>query len=253
MKIGLVQYSQIWEDPEKNIEKLNSLLQKDKRTEDLLIFPEMTLTGFTMQSEKFAEEIDGIGTRYFMDLAAKLRKHILAGIIERDGDKVYNSLVHFDNKGLITARYRKIHLFSLAEEEKNYTPGKEKIITKIGETRTGLSICYDLRFPELYRYYAKQGTDFIVDIASWPVKRIEHWKALLKARAIENQCYVAGVNRVGEDAYHQYNGSSIVYNPMGEIIAFSENNEKIIQAELDFDYLEKVRKGFGFLNDITLI
>jgi len=253
MKIGLVQYSQIWENPKKNIDKLNMLLERNERTEDLLIFPEMALTGFTMQGEKFAEEIDGTGTQYFMNLSAKLRKHILAGIIERDGENIYNSLIHFDNKGLITARYRKIHLFSLAEEEKNYTAGKEKIMTQIGRLRTGLSICYDLRFPELYRYYAKLGTDFLVDVASWPVKRIEHWKALLKARAIENQCYVAGINRVGKDIYHQYNGSSVVYNPMGEIIAFSENEEKIIDAEIDIEYLEKVRNGFGFLNDIRLI
>lgn len=253
MKIGLVQFSQIWEDPAANIDKIKNLVLTGDRDEDLLIFPEMTLTGFTMQGEKFAEEIDGIGTRFFIELSMKLNKHLLAGIIEKEGEKIYNSLVHIDNKGLIRARYRKIHLFSLAEEEKNYTPGTEKIITEIGKVKTGLSICYDLRFPELYRYYAKNGAEFIVDVASWPNKRIEHWKALLKARAIENQCFVAGINRVGEDIYHKYNGCSLVYDPMGELIELVENEEKVITAELDLEYLSKVRTGLKFLNDIKLI
>lgn len=253
MKIGLVQYSQIWENPEANIDKINTLIDSQVQDENLLIFPEMTLTGFTMQGEKFAEEIDGLGTQFFMNLASKLRKHILAGIIEKDGDKIYNTLVHFDNKGLIITRYRKIHLFSLADEHKHYTAGNEKIITKIMDKKVGLSICYDLRFPELYRNYAKKGVELIVDVASWPIKRIEHWKALLKARAIENQCFVTGVNRVGEDSFHKYNGCSVVYNPNGDIVKFCENEETIISAELDFEEVTKIRKSLNFLNDITLI
>lgn len=253
MKIGMIQYAQSWENPEENIRKLNKLIESEVNDEELLIFPEMTLTGFTMESEKFAEEIDGLGTQFFMNLAGKLRKHIMAGIIEKDGNDFYNSLVHFDKKGLIVARYRKIHLFSLAEEEKHFKAGNEKIITKINDIKIGLSICYDLRFPELYRYYAKNGVEFIVDIASWPVKRIEHWKALLRARAIENQCFVAGVNRVGKDAFHDYNGCSVVFTPMGETLTLVENDETIIKAELNFDELTKIRNGLNFLGDIKLI
>ena len=119
MKISIVQYSPVWEEPEKSIDKISSILSKDAINTDLIIFPEMTLTGFTMRSEKFAEEIDGISTKFFSSISDKFNVHILAGIIEKDEDKIFNSLIHFDDKGLITARYRKIHPFSYAKEN-NY-------------------------------------------------------------------------------------------------------------------------------------
>jgi predicted amidohydrolase len=201
MKLGLVQYSPEFEYPEENILKIEKLISTMKSKADLLIFPEMTLTGYTMNAIKFAEEIDGIGTKYFINLSSRIKTDIFAGIIELDDNKAFNSLVHFDNYGLIKARYRKIHPYSYAGEDKNYGAGEETVITKIDQIKIGLSICYDLRFPELYRLYAKKNAYIMVDIASWPVQRIEHWKTLLKARAIENQCFIVGVNRTGADQY----------------------------------------------------
>jgi predicted amidohydrolase len=253
MKLGLVQFSPAWENPEESILNIEDLLRGSSSQFDALIFPEMTLTGFTMNSEKFLEEIDGIGTLYFMKLAERLKTNIFAGIIERDGKDIYNSLVHFDPLGLIKARYRKIHPFSYAKEDKFYSSGNETVITEIDKTRIGLSICYDLRFPELYRLYAKNHVDAIIAIASWPIPRIEHWKTLLKVRAIENQCFMIGVNRIGNDSECKYNGCSAVFDPMGNQVVMVEDEEKIIEAEIDLDLVNSTRTKLPFLKDIKLI
>jgi predicted amidohydrolase len=253
MKLGLVQYSPEFEYPEENILKIEKMISSMKSKPDLLIFPEMTLTGYTMNTMKFAEEIDGIGTKYFINLSSRIKTDIFAGIIELDNEKEYNSLVHFDSFGLIKARYRKIHPYSYAGEDKNFSAGDEIVITKIDQVKIGLSICYDLRFPELYRLYAKRNVDILVDIASWPVQRIEHWKTLLKARAIENQCFMIGVNRVGKDQYGLYNGCSSVFDPMGSEIIIEQDSEKIIEVEIDLNKVKEVRAKLPFLQDIKLI
>lgn len=251
MKIGLLQYDPLWENPQGNIEKIEKLLEQLQEKIDLLILPEMTLTGFTMESKKFAEDLDGISTQYFMKLSQRMRCHIFAGIIEKSEEGIFNSLVHFDKDGLIAARYRKIHPFG--NENKNYSAGSEVVVTKIDNIKIGLSICYDLRFPELYRLYAKQRVDLIVDIANWPVPRIEHWRTLLKARAIENQSFAIGVNRVGNDPHLQYNGFSSVYDPMGNEITFCGNEEKIFTTKIDLMKVETIRNTLPFLDDIKLI
>ncbi len=253
MRVGLIQYSPEWENRESNIEKLNELMQKGYGKEELIIFPEMSLTGFTMESSNYAEEFDGTSFQYFMELAQKFKCHVIAGVIERSEDKIFNTLLHFDKKGLLIARYRKIHPFSFAKEDQYYSAGNEKLVTKIEGNSVGLSICYDLRFPELYRLYGKERTKFIINIANWPVKRIEHWKALLRARAIENQCFMIGVNRVGNDPFNEYNGCSAVYNPMGESVVIVENEEKLISTELNLEMVEEIRQKLPFLNDIKLI
>ncbi len=253
MKIGLVQFSPVWEEPEESIYLLQNILKEGMSNCEVLIFPEMSLTGFTMKAKNFAEEIDGISTSYFMNLARKGNKHVFAGIIEKDDEDIYNSLVHFDNKGIITARYRKIHPYSNAGEDKNFTAGNERIITRIGEVKIGLSVCYDLRFPELFRYYGKERVDIIINIASWPVPRIEHWKTLLKARAIENQCFMIGVNRVGTDLKNNYSGCSGIFDPMGNEVIMIENKEGLFTTEIELGKVNEVREALPFLNDIRLI
>lgn len=148
---------------------------------------------------------------------------------------------------------RIIHPFSYSKEHIFYGKGKSPTITKVKSIKIGLSICYDLRFPELYRFYAKEKVDMIVDIANWPDTRIEHWRTLLKARAIENQSYVVGVNRVGDDPKLHYNGFSSVFDPMGKEIVAVENEEKVITVEIDKSVVDEVRKKLPFLNDMRLI
>lgn len=253
IKIGLVQYSPEWEDANSSIKKIDSLLDKyNLKNVDLLVFPEMSLTGFTMKSKLFAEEMDGISFLYFINLAKKIRTNIFAGLVEKDEEDIYNSLIHINDKGLIMNRYRKIHPFTSSGENKNYKASKTPVITKIGKIKIGLSICYDLRFPELYRHYGKEEVDILCNIANWPSDRISHWDKLLQARAIENLSFMIGVNRVGTDPRLEYLGHSAVIDPMGEVLIRSEG-EEIIFIEIETDLVDQTRDKLPFLNDIKLI
>jgi omega-amidase len=252
LKIGLAQYSPVWEDKTASIKKIENLLS-DSNVYNLLVFPEMTLTGFTMRSEKFSEDLTGESYNFFSTLAKEKKCAVMYGVIEKGRRKNFNTLVHLNNQGKILSTYRKIHPFSYSKENVFFGKGKGTVITKVKGIKIGLSICYDLRFPELYRFYAKEKVHLIVDIANWPDTRIEHWRVLLKARAIENQCYVVGVNRVGDDPKLHYNGFSSVFDPMGKEIVTVENDEKIVAAEIDKSYADEVRKKLPFLNDMRLI
>ena len=252
MKIALVQYSPAWEDKVSNKQKILSMINKVEGV-DLFIFPEMTLTGFTMKSKEMSETIQGDSFRFFSSIAKEKSANIFAGIIERRNNHIYNTLIHVKPDGNLLKLYRKIHPFSYSSENEHYNAGTKPAYTKIKNWKIGLTICYDLRFPELYRKYGKKRAHLIVNIANWPDTRIEHWRTLLKARAIENQCFVAGVNRVGKDPKLNYIGFSSVFDPMGKELAAVENDEKVIVIELDKNYVNEVREKFPFLDDIKLI
>ncbi len=253
MKILLVQYDPAWENKDLNKNKIFSLFESDKFESDLTIFPEMTLTGFSMNPENLAEDKKGNSFRFFSELAKKFNTSVLAGLIEKDGRNFFNSLIQINPSGEFANIYRKVHPFSFSEEDKHYTGGEMPVVAEVNNWKIGLSICYDLRFPELYRFYAKERVDLIVNIANWPITRIEHWRTLLKARAIENQCYIAGINRVGKDPKSVYNGFSSVFDPMGKEIIAIENGEQIIPVEIEKEKVNEVRNKLPFLNDIRLI
>jgi len=252
MKIALVQYSPVWENKDANKQKILSMINKVGGIE-LFVFPEMTLTGFTMKSADMSESIQGDSFRYFSSIAKEKSTNILAGIIERRDKRNYNTLIHIKPDGNLVKLYRKVHPFSYSGENENYYAGVKPALTKIRNWKIGLTICYDLRFPELFRKYGKKRAHLIVNIANWPDTRIEHWRTLLKARSIENQCYVAGVNRVGKDPKLNYVGFSSVFDPMGKEIMAVENEEKVIVVDIDKNYVNEVREKFPFLDDIKLI
>ena len=251
--LGLVQYDPEWEDKERNRQKLSWLLENNFKESDLVLFPEMTLTGFTMNASKFAESVDGESSEYFSSLAENYKTAVMAGIIEKEKDNFYNTLLHIDKRGKLIAKYRKIHPFSYSTEDKYYKRGERPVSTNVDGWNVGLSICYDLRFPELYRHYGKDRCELIVNIANWPVTRIEHWKALCRARAIENQCYFAGVNRVGKDLKLEYNGFCCVIDPMGNEVVTAYDEEKILSVEITKDIVADTRKILPFLDDIFLV
>lgn len=251
MKLALVQYSPEWENKEANKKKLLELISNSEA--DLFIFPEMSLTAFTMKSKKYTEKLEGESFKFFSDLSKQKNGEVIAGIIEKGKKKNFNTLIHISEKGKLKSSYRKIHPFSYSTENIHYGAGKEIVVSKSGKWKIGFTICYDLRFPELYRKYGKEKVDLIINIANWPDTRIEHWRTLLKARAIENQCYVAGVNRVGNDPKLKYIGYSSVFDPMGKELVTEADNEKILTVEIDEEYVKKIRKEFPFLNDIKLI
>ena len=252
MRIGLIQYSPSWENKEVNKEKLLQLTVGVDGVE-LFIFPEMTLTGFTMKSQNVSEGIQGDSFRFFSELAKSKHSHIIAGVVENSKNHFYNTLIHILPNGDLVKIYRKIHPFTYSGENEHYSAGSRPAISKIKKWKIGLTICYDLRFPELFRKYGKKRAHLIVNIANWPDTRIEHWNTLLKARAIENQCYVAGVNRVGDDPKLHYTGCSSVFDPMGKELVSVENEEKLITLKIDKNYVKEVRDNFPFLDDIKLI
>jgi predicted amidohydrolase len=253
LKIGIVQYSPEWENKESNKNKISDLLSDLSDSIDLLVFPEMTLTGFSMQPKELAENLQGESVEFFLELATKNKCDVIAGIIEIDSGLFYNSLVHINPEGKLIAAYRKIHPFSYSDEDKYFSAGDKPIITMFNDWKIGLSICYDLRFPELYRFYANERVHLIIVIANWPDTRIEHWRTLLKARAIENQCYVIGVNRVGKDLKLNYNGFSSVFDPMGIEMAAVKDNEGVVIASINQMQVEETRTTLPFLEDIRLI
>ena len=253
MKISLVQFSPEWESKSQSMKKILSILKRKSDLGDILIFPEMTLTGFSMNASSMAERMCNQTIAFFSGIAQKYQSDLFAGLIEKEGRNYFNTLVHIDSKGKFKTKYKKIHPFSYSKENKFYKAGNRIIITKVHGWKIGLSICYDLRFPELYRLYAKEKVDLIINIANWPDTRIEHWRTLLKARAIENQCYFAGVNRVGNDPKLHYNGYSSVFDPMGKEIASKINKEIILTVDINKSYVKDVRAKLPFLNDIKLI
>jgi predicted amidohydrolase len=252
MKIALLQYNPEWENKEANKKKILSMI-KDIEGVELFIFPEMTLTGFTMKSNEMSETIHSDSYLFFSSIAREKSSNIFAGIVERRNNKNYNTLIHIKPDGKLLKLYRKIHPFSYSSENKHYHAGSKPAITKIRKWNVGLTICYDLRFPELFRKYGKKRTQLIVNIANWPDTRIEHWRSLLKSRAIENQCYIAGVNRVGDDPKLHYTGFSSVFDPMGKEIITFENEEKVIVVDINKNYVKEVRERFPFLDDIKLV
>ncbi len=255
MKIGLVQYNPEWENKSANKDKIIQLINTSEIELDLLIFPEMTLTGYTMNTtlSEFFDLNKSETLQFFSRLSRGYTVNLVAGFIEQVDGKFYNTLFLLDRNGEIKAKYRKIHLFNFAGEERYYYAGDEPVMIEVENCKIGLSICYDLRFPELFRLYAKKKVDLIINIANWPETRIEHYIHLLRARAIENQCYVAGVNRVGYGKKDYYDGRSSIFDPLGNELVSIKNEERMIVAEIDLQKINEVRSKFPFLNDIRLI
>jgi omega-amidase len=176
---------------------------------------------------------------------------VLAGLVTRDVDgRGRNEAVIFDPAGREVARYSKRHPFSLAGEPSRFSAGQDIVVLPVGSFMLAPSICYDLRFPETYRQATLQGANLLVVIANWPEVRIAHWRALLVARAIENQAYVVGVNRSGADPTLRYTGQSLIVDPWGRLLADAEDGERVIHAELDLAPLEEYRRHLPALADI---
>lgn len=235
MKIALVSLDQVWEDKESNLKKCEYYITSAfKENVDLVIFPEMTLSGYSMNIDFIAEDSSiSKSIKNFQSFAKSYNMAIIFGVVFKESDKASNNLIFIEKSGNLQKCYTKIHPFSFACEDRYYIKGEKLAIAQIEEHKIGLTICYDLRFPELYSLMADE-CDFIVNIANWPKKRIDHWKSLLKSRAIENQLFIIGVNRTGTDGNgHEYEESSLIYDSNGiecESIK-SFNNMKIFDID----------------------
>ncbi|MCC6371897.1 MAG: amidohydrolase [Bacteroidia bacterium] len=250
MKVTLIQTELFWEDASKNRAHFGNLIDTIKEQTDLIVLPEMFNTGFTMQPDKLAEAWNGETMNWLKNKAIEKNCVITGSLAIKDNEKFYNRLFWVSAAGAFIS-YDKRHLFRMSEESKLYTAGKSKIITAINQWKVCPFICYDLRFPVWSRNrFNKQNNtwdyDVLVYVANWPEARNYAWKQLLIARAIENQCYVVAVNRIGNDGNgYSHSGDSVVINPRGEIISKTKANEQSIETiELDRAYLEEFRKVF---------
>ena len=251
MKIALASIDQLWEQKPGNLRLCGSAAQRAAaRGARLVIFPEMTLTGFSMNADAIAEPAVASPTVDAMSTIARdLQVALAFGVVLRGRNRPQNSLVVVDEYGAEVARYAKIHPFSHAHEHEHYEGGDTAVHALIGDVVFGLTICYDLRFPELYNALAP-SCDAIIVIANWPAARIDQWRALLVARAIDCQCYVVGVNRTGEDGNGlEYPASSIVVDPRGTVIAPDESADDIAVFTLDAGLVADYRRAFPILQD----
>lgn len=253
MRVTLVQTHLHWEDRQKNFEHFSKLLSAYKESSDLIILPEMFTTGFTMNPEKNAEEANGESLSWLKKISAEKKSVITGSVAVKEKGNFYNRLYWVEPGGEFKS-YDKRHLFRMAKEDEHYKAGEEKIICSLHGWNICPMICYDLRFPVWTRNHFKKtsGTsyeaeyDVLIFVANWPEVRSYPWKQLLVARAIENQCYVIGVNRIGKDGNgYAHTGDSMVINPRGEIISKTKANEESIETiSLDKNYLEEYRKVF---------
>lgn len=254
LKVTLVQVDLAWENKQANLDYISTLL-KDVRDTDLIILPEMFSTGFSMRSKDLAENMMGNSVKWMRDLASAKNAAVCGSLIIEDDEKFYNRLIWMEPDGT-SAHYDKRHLFSLAGEDKHYTGGKHKIFPELKEWKILPLICYDLRFPVWSRQsppFTELGANpyhLLVYVANWPERRVYAWEQLLIARAIENQCYVVGVNRIGmdgNDVYH--NGCSLVVDPMGQKLYESKGEESVKTYTLSGLQLESIREKLPFLDD----
>jgi predicted amidohydrolase len=251
MRIALSALEQEWENKKENKERCEKLTKiAYKNNSDLLIFPEMTLTGFTLDTMSIAEEDESSNSlHYFSNLALTYQMGIVAGVVLRKGKSFQNCAIAFSRGGVQLCQYAKIHPFSIAGEDKFISGGNSLSTFECKGLRFGVTICYDLRFPALYTALADR-CDCIINIASWPAARIDHWHTLLKARAIENQIYIIGVNRTGVDGNSlEYVESSCAYSPDGKQInsIISDQGVKII--EINAKIVKNCQISFPIKND----
>ena len=252
MHLAGVQLDSVWEDKKASHEKVRALVAAAALPKDtLLALPEMFATGFSMNVAAIAEGGNGETETFLAGLAKEHGIFVTGGIVAKaPAGRGLNQSVTFGPDGVLRARYSKIHPFSYAGETKYYAPGTETLVFGWGAATVSPFVCYDLRFPEIFRNAVKKGAQVLTVIANWPEPREAHWLALLKARAIENQAFVIGVNRCGRDPKFAYSGRGQVLDPRGNVLADGGNAEGVFRAEIDFAGLLSYRKDFPALQDM---
>ncbi|MEN9299768.1 MAG: hypothetical protein RLZZ429_2081 [Bacteroidota bacterium] len=251
LHISIIQTNLFWEDKSANIsmleEKINSITKKT----EIVVLPEMFSTGFSMNPSALAETMDGPTVNWMKKMAADKKIILTGSVIIQENNQYYNRLLWVLPNGTI-GHYDKRHRFAFAGEDQHYSNGHKRLIAQVKGWKINLQICYDLRFPVWARQQSEQEPeyDILLYVANWPERRNYAWKTLLTARAIENQSYVIGVNRVGEDGkgiYHS--GNSMVIDPLGEVLYHKEHDEDIYTIQLEKNTLTEIRTKFPFWKD----
>ena len=254
LAVSIIQSALFWEDKSRNLAMLEQKIMAITEKTNLVVLPEMFSTGFSMKPALLAETMEG-ETIAWMKRIAISKKIILTGsIIIEEGGKYFNRLIWMLPNGT-WGSYDKRHLFAFAGEDKHYTAGKKRLVTSVNGWRVHLQICYDLRFPVWARQQSDETPeyDLLIYVANWPERRNHAWKTLLAARAIENQCYVIGVNRVGEDGNQiAHSGDSMIIDPLGTVLFSKEKEEVVHSIALTKESLNETRSKFPFWKDADL-
>jgi predicted amidohydrolase len=249
LKVTLIQSDLYWQNAEANLSMFEEKIWEIGESTDLIVLPEMFNTGFTMDVAKAAEMINGRSFRWMKQMAAQMKAVVTGSLIIKEAGIYYNRLVWMEPDGN-HYHYDKRHLFRLGNEDQYYQAGESRLIRKIRNWKIMPLICYDLRFPVWSRNIFNENQqeldyDLLIYIANWPGARINAWDTLLQARAIENQSYVVGVNRIGEDGNGiSYNGHSTVINPKGRRLFYNEDKPTAITLSFEYEKLIEFRKKF---------
>jgi omega-amidase len=247
LKVALLQTDLLWEDSPGNLKKFDGLIASVLPGTDLILLPEMFNTGFSMDPVRLAQTMDGEVVTWMKLQAMKSRTAIAGSVIIEENGHYFNRLIWMFPDGNLRF-YDKRHRFTMAGEQNHYTAGDKRVIVEYKGWRFLTAICYDMRFPVWLRNTGDY--DCLVVSANWPERRIIHWEHLLYARAIENQCFLLAVNRVGKDGTGmEHNGCSMVMSPMGKPLSKAIDIETILYAELDYSLVSKTRNDMPFLND----
>lgn len=252
MKVICAQFDSVWQDAAANIEQLQTLMQQCMLTQpDVVVLPELFHSGFSMDIANIVQSRSGPLYQQLSQLAQQYCVYLIAGVaLDAEHKKALNSALVFDRNGVEQACYVKNHPFTYGKEEQFYQAGNQQIVFEIEQTPCTVFICYDLRFPELFRKLARQ-VEMTFVIANWPASRQAHWQTLLRARAIENQCFMVGVNRIGDDGNGlHYAGGSMVVDPLGEVLCSMQADEAWQLTEIDVAQVKQVRQQFPFLQDM---
>lgn len=248
LKITTFQGYLFWENIEKNLQNIALRLSAIREKTELIILPEMFNTGFSMNAEKLAEPMGGKTMQWMHKIAKQYNCVITGSLIIKDGGKFYNRLIWMRPDGT-HEHYDKRHLFTLAREQETYTAGTKKLIVDLKGWKICPVICYDLRFPVWLRNVGGEY-DLLIIVANWPERRALHWRTLLPARAVENQSYVIGVNRVGHDGNEIYHsGDSTCIDPTGNVVYYKRDEEDVYTFTIIGDEVTKIRRQMPFLRD----
>ena len=244
LSLSLIQFNPLWEDSSKNMEVLDSIIKDCPEKTDAIVLPELFLTGFSMNTARVAQKMDGEGVIWMKNKAIERKTTIIGTLAIKEIDKVYNRLIVMNPIGECVW-YDKRHLFRMGEENKFYDSGKSKILVQVKDWKIMPLVCYDLRFP-VWSRNVNCNYDLLIYVANWPESRRDAYMTLLKARAIENLCYVVGVNRTGKDGNGlDYAGDSVIIDPKGNVIAdLPQKSSGIVHFEISHDDLDKYRKKF---------
>ena len=252
MQLIACQYDIQWENRDANFAAIRELFESTEiQPSSLIVLPEMFSTGFSMNVSKVAEATPSLAEAFLSEIAQKYQSWALGGLVFKHSDRLgSNELSVFNPEGRIVGHYQKNHCFSYTGESNHYEDGEDILLFDWQGFTVCPTICYDLRFPELFRRGAKAGADLFPVIANWPDTRVDHWVTLLKARAIENQAFVVGVNRVGSDPKFNYPGHSVIFDPHGTQLALAGIDACCISADIYPETSAEWREEFRALGDM---